>query len=106
MLWGFLGDTVVKNMPANAGDVRHTVSVPGEEDHLEEGMATLSRILAWRIWTEEPGGLQSIGAQRVGQGGSNLACVSYEQVWVHWCALPEQVCVPRPGASPLGRTLL
>ena len=56
-------------MPANAGNIRDTVSVPGQEDPLEEGMATLSSILAWRIWTEEPtGGLQSIGAQRVGQG--------------------------------------
>ena len=34
----------------------------GQEDHLEEGMATHSSILAWRIpWTEEPGGLQSMG---------------------------------------------
>ena len=39
----------------------------GQEDPLEEGMATHSDILAWRIpWTEEPGGLQSIGSQRVG----------------------------------------
>ena len=38
----------------------------GWEDPLEEGMATHSRILAWRIpWTEEPGGLQSMGSQRV-----------------------------------------
>ena len=37
------------------------------EDPLEEGMATHFSILAWRIpWTEEPGGLQSIGSQRVG----------------------------------------
>ena len=37
------------------------------EDPLEEGMATHSSILAWRIpWTEEPGGLQSMGLQRVG----------------------------------------
>ena len=37
------------------------------EDPLEEGMATLSSILDWRIpWTEEPGGLQSIGWQRIG----------------------------------------
>ena len=37
------------------------------EDPLEEGMATHSGILAWRIpWTEEPGGLQSVGSQRVG----------------------------------------
>ena len=39
----------------------------GWENPLEEGMATHSSILAWRIpWTEEPGGLQSIGSQRVG----------------------------------------
>ena len=37
-------------------------SIPGQEDPLEKGMATHSGILAWRIpWTEEPGGLQSMG---------------------------------------------
>ena len=40
--------------------------IPGLEDPLEEGMATHSSILAWRIpWTEEPGGLRSTGSQRV-----------------------------------------
>ena len=40
----------------------------GWEDPLEEGVATHSSILAWRIpWTEEPGGLQPVGSQRVGQ---------------------------------------
>ena len=39
----------------------------GQDGPLEKGMATLSNILAWRIpWTEEPGGLQSMGSQRVG----------------------------------------
>ena len=43
------------------------VQSPGQEDPLEEGMATHSSILAWRIpWTEELGGLQSMGSQRVG----------------------------------------
>ena len=38
----------------------------GQEDPLEEGMATFSIILAWRIpWTEEPGRAQSIGSQRI-----------------------------------------
>ena len=38
----------------------------GQEDSLEEGMAAHSSVLAWKIpWTEEPGGLQSIGSQRV-----------------------------------------
>ena len=41
----------------------------GWEDLLDKGMATHSSILAWEIpWTEEPGGLQSIGSQRVGHG--------------------------------------
>ena len=41
--------------------------------HMEKGMATHSSILAWRIpWTEEPGGLQSTGSQRVGHNWSDL----------------------------------
>ena len=53
-------------MSANAGDVRDVGSIPGSEDPLEMEMAPQSNILAWRIpWTEEPGGLQSIGSQRV-----------------------------------------
>ena len=59
---------VVKNPPANAGDLRDMGSILAQEDPLEEETATHSSILAWRIpWTEEPGGLQSIGPQRVGQ---------------------------------------
>ena len=39
----------------------------GQEDPLEKGMATHSNILAWRIpWTEEPGGVPSMGSQRIG----------------------------------------
>ena len=57
---------VVKNPPANAGDKDMLVRFLGWEDLLEKGMATHSGILAWKIpWTEEPGGLQSIGLQRV-----------------------------------------
>ena len=45
------------------------------EDLLEEGIATCSNILAWRIpWTEEPCGLQSMGSQRARQDWSNSAC--------------------------------
>ena len=58
---------VINNPPANAGDIRDADSVPGSGDPLEEGTAADSSILAWRIpWTEEPGGLQSIGSQKVG----------------------------------------
>ena len=53
---------VVKNPPAIAGDSRD----PGQEDPLEQEMATHSRTLAWKIpWTEGPGGMQSTGSQRV-----------------------------------------
>ena len=55
----------VKNLPA-----MQETGVPSldRENPLQEGMATHSSILAWRVpWTEEPGGLQSIGSQRVGQ---------------------------------------
>ena len=53
----------VKNLTA----VQETqVRSLGQEDPLEKGMATHSSILAWRIpWKEEPGGLQSVGSQRV-----------------------------------------
>ena len=55
---------MVKNTPANAGEVSDVGLIMGQEDPLEEGMATHSSILAWRIpWTEEPGGLCSIGSK-------------------------------------------
>ena len=47
----------------------------GQEEPLEEGMATHSSMLAWRIpWTEEPDGLQCVGPQSVGHDWSDLAC--------------------------------
>ena len=61
--WAFLVAQMVKNPPAMQETWVHSL---GWEDPLEEGMATHSSILAWRIpWTEEPGGLQSIVLQRV-----------------------------------------
>ena len=57
----------VKNPPAMQETQEMWVRSLGREDPLEGGMATHSNILTWRIpWTEEPGGLQSIGSQRVG----------------------------------------
>ena len=55
---------MVKNLPV----MQETwVQTLGWEDSLEKGMATYSRVLAWRIpWIEKPGGLQSLGSQRVG----------------------------------------
>ena len=55
---------VVKSLPAMQETWVRSVDW---EDPLEKGMATHSSILAWRIpWTEEPGGLQSMGSQRAG----------------------------------------
>ena len=65
---GFTGGLMIKDLPANAGGVG---SILGQDDPLEEEMATHSSILAWRIpWAGEPGSLQSMGSQRIGH---NLA---------------------------------
>ena len=57
----------VKNPPANAGDTGDVGSIPELGRSLGEEMAAHSGILAWEIpWTELPGGLQSLGSQRVG----------------------------------------
>ena len=57
---------VVKNLPANAGDIRDVGLIPGSGRSLGEGHAAHSSILAWRIpWTEESGELQSMGFQSV-----------------------------------------
>ena len=56
----------VKNLPANARDVRGAISLCWE-DPLQEEMPIHSSVLAWRIsWTEEPGRLQSMMLQTVG----------------------------------------
>ena len=61
---GFLGDTVIKNLSAKVGSPGST---PRWEDPLEKEIGTHSRILAWESpRTEEPGGLPSMGSQRVG----------------------------------------
>ena len=68
MLMGFPGGSVVKTLPANAGDADLQFQSLGREEPLEEEMATHSSFFAWRIpWTEGPGGLQSMGLQTVGQ---------------------------------------
>ena len=58
---------MVKNLPAMQATQETQFRSLGWEDPLEEGMATHSSILAWRILrTKEPGGLQSMGSERVG----------------------------------------
>ena len=57
----------MKNPPVNAGDLQEMrVQSLGWKDPLEQEMATHSNILAWEIpWTEDPGGLHSVGSQRI-----------------------------------------
>ena len=60
------GGAVVKNLPANAGDTRDPGSIPGLGRSPGGGKETHFSILDWKIpRTEEPGGLQSLGSQRV-----------------------------------------
>ena len=65
---GFPGGSAVKNPPASAGDIG---VIPGLERSPGKGNGNPLNILAWKIpWTEESGGLQSMGSQSIGQ---NLA---------------------------------
>ena len=72
---------VVKNLPANAKDIRDTTQIQSldQEDPLEEGTATHSSILAWRIaWTEEPDRLLSIRQQNMMEATQH-ACKTWKQ---------------------------
>ena len=67
--WASQVELLAKSLSANAGDTRDTVSTPGWEifPTQEKGVATHCSILDWKLpCTEEPGGLQSMGSQRVG----------------------------------------
>ena len=71
---GFPGGSVVKNPPALQ---EAWVQSLCQEDHLKKEVAAHSSILAWRVpWTEEPGGLWSMGSHRAGHDRSNLARTS------------------------------
>ena len=62
---------MVKNLPVNAGDTRDAGLIPRLERSPGVGQETHSSILAWEIpWTEEPGGLQSVGLLRVRHDGT------------------------------------
>ena len=67
-----------KNLPAMQETQEAWVRSLGQEDPLEEGMAVHFSILAWRIpWTEEPGGLQSTGSQRVRHDWSDTRTLNF-----------------------------
>ena len=62
-----MASLVAQMVKASAYNVKDPGSIPGTERSLEKEMATHSSTLAWKIPREEPGGLQSIGSQRVRQ---------------------------------------
>ena len=80
---GFPSGLAVKNLPAMQMPQETQVQSLSQEYPLEEGMATHSSILSWRVpRTEEPGGLQSIGLQRVGHSWSSLVHMhAYEHAY-------------------------
>ena len=88
----------IKNLPAMW---ETWVWSQGWEDPLEEHIATYSSILAWRIlWTEEPGGLQSMGSQRVG----TIEHMCMMTCWEFWfCKELKDIvmCIPWGGTSTL-----
>ena len=77
MTRAYLVAQTVKNLPAM---LETWVRSLGQEDPQEKGMATHSSILDWRIpWTEELGGLQSMGLQRVGHDGETNTFTFHKQ---------------------------
>ena len=82
--WGFPVTQTAKNLPA----MQETwVQSLGQKDPLDKGMATPSNILAWRIlWTEEPGGLQSMGSQRIRHDLVTNTAITYHSMCVPYLA--------------------
>ena len=75
---GAPGGSVVKNLLADAGDIRDVDSIPGSGRSPRGGNSIPLSILAWRIpWTEEPGRLLSMESPRVGHDWSDLAHIHY-----------------------------
>ena len=67
---GFPGGSLIKNLPTVQEMQETQIRSLSREDPLEEGLATHSSALTWRVpWAEEPGGLQSMGSQRVRHDG-------------------------------------
>ena len=108
LIWASLVAQMVKNLPAVQGA---WVWFLGQEDPLKKGMATHSRILAWRIpWIEKTGGLQSKGLQRVGNNWATDThrcvyvlgySVTSDSLWPHGLYLARLLCPWNfPGKNP------
>ena len=83
---GFPHGSVVKNPPTNAGDVG---LIPRSKDLLEKEMTTHSSIPAWEIpWTEEPGGLESMGSIR-----HNLTTKQQQTLFSQFSMISQDYCL-------------
>ena len=92
---GFSGGLVVKNLPANAGDealIPGSARSPGQQDPLENEMATHSSTPAWETpWAEEPGRLQSMGSQRVWHDlATKQQCTHYVILLDEWMSMNQR----------------
>ena len=94
--WASQVALVVKNLPASVGDIRDLGSIPGSGRSTGGGgHGNHSSILTWRIpWTEEPGGLQSIGSQRVGHDWSDWAYMHCNSFAIPWKIFPQFSIMP------------
>ena len=100
----YLGWASGKEPACQCRRIRDSSLISGWEDPLEEGMATHSSILAWRIlWTEKPGRLQSVGLQRVEHNWSDLAAAAAEVL--SWRRAWQPTPVFLPGESYGQRSL-
>ena len=90
ILYGFPHGSVVKTLPANAGD---TGSIHGQGDPLEKEMATHFSILAWKIpWAEEPGGLQPWG-QKESDTTERLSTHAWHSLRDHGSTTPHFILI-------------
>ena len=81
---------MVKNLPANAEDIRDVGLIPGSRRVSEESMAAHCSIVTWRIlWTEKPGVLQFMGSQRVGHS----LVIKQQQMYIVYCSKLLQLVV-------------
>ena len=93
-IWASQVVLMIKNLPANEGDIRNMGSFPGSWRSPEEGMTTHSSTLAWRIpWTVESGSLQSIVSQKVGHSWSNLALMHNMLIYSYNKYIYTYICI-------------
>ena len=105
---GFPGGSAINNPPANAGATGNVGSIPGPQRSTGGGTATHSSILAWKFsWTEEPGGLQSMGSQSIGYYWmTEHVCTRVDNLPSYWLLFWSGVPRPSVATDSMARCLL